>query len=810
MIDFEILKEFGTTDDRLREFFTAVAPTAAREAKMTKAEINANRRDVAQRDKFQKWVQGVLYEHICTSLSNHQKYSAVDMAWDSMPINTAVVPLMQYAQGRIGNDRIGDVMKDVPNADQYLRKDGEGKVVGVDLPKFYEVNVNLLRSVITRRRAAQVQKYDRLFPYYKYEPRDQTQVGKLRADVVSQRMEIMADQFDYRHHGSQEILNMLLYSQCVSFPRAYWEREMQLEREPGPIKTDEKGNIRKRSRIVREGIAWVAPHPSRVFYDNQYPITTLNSDIGCEYVGFWDVTRWGDIANNSDYFNRKKVSYTSGMCDLFTTYWSYFNQYFTTITPPTMNQAGAPENTNETFSTTAANDRKNRIGLFVGGSMEQVSTIFTHLWVKVRPQNWGWGRYPYPIWVHLKVAGDSTVVYAKIIPSSPASVSAYNQHDGRLMNISLAHELIPFQDQLTNLFSQLLETVKQDLFSVCILNTDVFPDTAEGKAALKQFEEIMQNKAKYCSMQMLEISFQKLAALGIKPDQAFTTVRTKPNTAIEAIFKAITEVLNMADRLQVMSQQEVGQQMTHEVSATESNNISKSTDTVYDFISTGIDEGRAAKKRICYESLVACGSDDVELTVSNRYPPSIVSQTGFTATDDQLNEPVGFSRLTGNKSDLVHDYCFTSRDGGDRPAGQQAATVLVQMLQSIGQLEPQIQQAVVGAMGKAKVFEILNTIFHSIDAGVDLNLEVKPGENDNLLISQEKQFTDMVHQLAKAVQNDTMQIGQMHQLLQALTSVIAQQNPQAAQMIQAEMQKNQPPQQPQQGPAGPQTPPPQM
>jgi hypothetical protein len=378
------------------------------------------------------------------------------------------------------------------------------------------------------------------------------------------------------------------------------------------------------------------------------------------------------------------------------------------------------------------------------------------------------------------------------------------------MNISLAHELIPFQDQLTNLFSQLLETVKQDLFSVCILNTDVFPDTAEGKAALKQFEEIMQNKAKYCSMQMLEISFQKLAALGIKPDQAFTTVRTKPNTAIEAIFKAITEVLNMADRLQVMSQQEVGQQMTHEVSATESNNISKSTDTVYDFISTGIDEGRAAKKRICYESLVACGSDDVELTVSNRYPPSIVSQAGFTATDDQLNEPVGFSRLTGNKSDLVHDYCFTSRDGGDRPAGQQAATVLVQMLQSIGQLEPQIQQAVVGAMGKAKVFEILNTIFHSIDAGVDLNLEVKPGENDNLLISQEKQFTDMVHQLAKAVQNDTMQIGQMHQLLQALTSVIAQQNPQAAQMIQAEMQKNQPPQQPQQGPAGPQTPPPQM
>lgn len=815
MVDFDILSELGTTDDRLRQFFCAVAPTAAREAKMTPGEINANKRDVAQRDKFQKWVQGVLYEHICTSLSNHQKYAAVDMAWDSMPINTAIVPLMQYAQGRVGNDKMGEIMGNVPNGDQYLRKDTDGKVTGIDMPKFFEVNVNLLRSVITRRRAAQVQKYDRLWPHYKYEPRDQTQVGKLRADMVTQRMEIMVDQFDYRHHQSQEILHMLLYSKAVSFPRAYWEREVQLEREPGPIKTDGGGKIRKRSRVVREGISWVTPHPSRVFYDNQYPITTLNSDIGCEYVGFWDVTRWGDIANNSDYFNRKKVSYSSGMCDLFTTYWAYFNQYFTTITPPTMGKPEGESLENSTYTTTAANDRKNRIGLFVGGSMEQVSTIFSHIWVKVRPQNWGWGRYPHPIWVHLKIAGDSTIVYAKIVPSSPASVSSYNENDSRLFNISLAHELMPFQDQLTNLFSQLLETVKQDLFNVCILNTDVFPDDERGKAALKEFEELMQNKAKYCSMQMLEVSFTKLAALGIKPEQAFISVRSKPNTAIEQIFKAITEVLNMADRLQVMSQQEVGQQMTHEASATESMNISKATDTVYDFISTGIDEGRAAKKRICYESLIACGSDDIELTVANRYPSSIVEKAGFKASDDQLDSVTGSSRLTGNKSDLVHDYCFTSRDGGDRPAGQQAATVLVQMLQAIGNLEQNIQQAVVGAMGKAKVFEIFNTIFHSIDAGVDMNLQVKPGESDDLLISQEKQFTDMVHRLAQAVQNDGQQIGQMHTLLQALTSVIGQINPQAAQMISAEMQKSAPPQQggntqpqqPQQQQAGP---PPQM
>ena len=789
--------EFGTCDDRLREFFMAVEPTTKQREKMTNEEYRARARDVAQRSKFEKWIQGILYEHIVTSLSNHSKYAAVDMAWDSFPINHAVVPLMQYAQGRIDVSKVEKWMSDVPNGEQFLKKDEAGKTVGVNMPKFFEVNINLLRSVITRRRAAQVQKYDKLWPYFKYEPRDQTQVGKLRADMVSQRMDIMCDQFGYRHFLSQSVLHMLLYGKSVAFPRSYWEREVQLQRVPGDVKTDEAGKIRKRAVVTREGISWVAPHPSRVFYDNQFPIASLNDDTGCEYVGFWDVTRWGDIANNADYFNRKKISYTSGMCDLFTTYWAYFDQYFTTITPPTMPAINA--------NVTAANDRANRVGMFIGGSMEQVSTIFTHLWVKVRPQNWGWGKYPHPIWVHLKVAGDATIVYAKIVPSSPAAVFSYNENDARLFNISMAHELMPFQDQLTNLFSQLLETVKKDLFSVCVLNTDVFPDNEQGKAAMAHFEEVMQSQATYTSMQMLEVSFNKLQALGIKPEQVFTVVRSAPSTAIEAIFKSITELLNMCDRLAVMSPHEQGQSASHEISATESHQMSQSTDTVFDFISTGLDEGRAAMKRICFDSLVACGSDGVELTVANRYPESVVKAAGFTVSGDMLTDSTGFTRLVGDKSCLIHDMCFTSRDGGDRPAGSQAATVLVQMLQAIGGLEQNIQQAVVGAMGKAKVFEIFNTIFHSIDAGVELNLQVKPGDDDNLLISQEKQVTDAIQRLAQAVQKDTADIGQIHQLLQALTEIIGQTNPQAAQMIASIMQKQQSDQpQPQQTTPGPQ------
>ena len=247
----------------------------------------------------------------------------------------------------------------------------------------------------------------------------------------------------------------------------------------------------------------------------------------------------------------------------------------------------------------------------------------------------------------------------------------------------------------------------------------------------------------------------------------------------------------MAERLIVMSTHEPGQAASHEISATESHEISQSTDTVYDFISVGIDEGRAAMKRICFDSLVACGSDDVELTVSSRYPASVVKQAGFTVVSDQMGDLAGYSRVTGSKNNLVHDLIFTSRDGGDRPAGQQAATVLIQMLQAIGGLEKDIQQAVIGAMGKEKVFEILNQIFKCADAGVDLKLELKPGDDNNLLISQNQQVMDGMQRLAQAVQKDSQDIDQIHHAMTAILDIMGKVNPQAAQMVAASMKSEQ-------------------
>src|ERR1051326_6586514 len=93
-------------------------------------------------------------------------------------------------------------------------------------------------------------------------------------------------------------------------------------------------NISIKDMITKEGVLFANPHPSRVFRDIAYPLSSINSDTGCEYIGFWDVQRWGEIKDNPEYFNRDSVTFTNSLWNLYTANAAYFSQYMTTITPP--------------------------------------------------------------------------------------------------------------------------------------------------------------------------------------------------------------------------------------------------------------------------------------------------------------------------------------------------------------------------------------------------------------------------------------------------------------------------------------------
>jgi hypothetical protein len=780
MIDYDILAEFGTTNERLRQFFTAKAPTEAQAAKLTPAETKARERDIKLRDKYEARVSSILNEAITFTLQNHHFWGAVDLAWDSTPIQQQILPLILYAQGRIDLTRATAALKELPEGDTYVKRNAKGEVVGIDLPKFTEVQINLIRSIVTRRTASLTNRYNNLWPHFKYESRGGSQVAKLRSEAVSQRMDIMADQYDYRHLQTQVIRDMYLYTNVVTFPRSAWEQEVQLVKDNlAPEFAGKKPRIK--SQVVKEGVAFVQPHPSRVFYDTAHALSSINTDNGCEWLGFWDVQRFGDIGSNTKYFNRDRITFSDATTEWMLAYGAYFDQYYDndTITPPKL-----PE------SPVATNDRKTRVGLYAS-EQEDAACFLTHLYMKEIPKRWGWGKYAHPVWIHLVVAGDATVVGAEIMPSAPASVASYNCKDDRLLNASLAHELMPFQDQLTNLFSQLLETIKADLFSVALLNTDLFQDSPESKKVLEEFQKTMSGRNWYASTQVLECSFAKLAQLGIAAtsENIFKIVRGTPHTEITRIFEAIVQTIGMAERMANLSSQEQGQPAPREITAHEVRSIAGTTEAIHNFGADAVDEWRAATKRICYESTIALGSDDVELTVLNRYPRKIIERAGFAMVDedgdgdlDTIDQRVPLEpryRITGKKSCLVHDYIFTSRDGAERGSNPEAAKVLVELIGRQAQLSPEVQRALMQAMGKEKIFELWNEVFRLADASVDLKLELQPGDDNNLLPEEGQSMQILIQRLAQAVSKNTQDVNAIKQVLmqmQQQQSVIGKQS----------------------------------
>lgn len=769
MIDYAILNDHGTTQQALREFFTAPLPLSPKQREGMSperiAEYEAQLNDRSElRQKFQSEIQSKIGEAMRFGLEQYAFYSAVDYAWDSRPLQKHVIPLLAYAEGRITFESCRKQLNELPTGKKFLKVDKDNKPT-IDLPTFFEMNINLVRSVINRRKATQCNRYNNLWPFFKYEARSTGMVGRLRGDATSQRMDIMADQFDYRNHHEQTIRSMMLYPFSVSFVRSKWEREVQYVRDDRAMELDDPKAEKTpcKAHVVREGVYFNRPHPSRVYADNAYPMSSINTDTGCEFIGYWDVTRSGEIRNNHNFFNRDQIASGQSRA-LFTTYADYFNQYYDKISVPT-----------EKLDPVSDNDRVANVGLH-SASDDEMAVFITHHFQKIVPKDWGIGTYPYPVWLHLQVAGDDTVVFADILPSRPAAYFGWNNHDVRLLSPSMAHELMQFQDQLTNLFTKLLKLIQQDMFKMMILNRDIFPDGEKGERAFKELKSMMECESWYAKPTLIEASFRKLRDMGIDitPDNIFKVVGMPPNDKITEVLNAIMQIVAMADRLHSMTSQEQGQPSPSGISATETSFLAGAKENIDEDFSNSIDQGRAAMKVICYEAWQACGVDDVKLPVTGRYPKRIVELAKLQVVMDDEEAPGSGSEPTygavaGKKSALVHDYIFTSRDGTDRVNNVAAANAIVSALQAVNNAPEPVVKAVLAKMGASKYFSLLNTIFR-LSTGEDLGLEVAPGEDDSFSMGPdaEAKVEELTQVLQRVVSTVQQQGETIKQIMQAI------------------------------------------
>jgi hypothetical protein len=773
LIDWRVLKQFGSTNERLKEVFTAVPYDAMLD--IPKEQREARDKDCASRKAMEDEIRERLNANILFGLRSYTHYSAADLAWD-FTLNPQKIPLLLYAQGKIKIEACTQQLKALPNSDKYLKKDTQGVVTGIDLPRFIEVECNLVRSYVTRRLAAQSNKYSNLWPYYKYEPRSTGSIGKLRGDLMSQRADIMADDFGYRHHDRQVYRDAFLYGHSVDFVRASWEVDKQIQAKPQPegAELPEDAELEVEDVIVREGISWLNPHPTRVFWDNSSPLASINSDSGCEYLGFWNVVKARDVKRNPAYWNRDQITFGAPLWTIFQNYQAYFNQYFDVITPPVTPQVASVVN-----DPAAQNDRQNNVGLYAG-QQDDTGIFLAEYFRKLVPLDCGIGEYPYPVWVRFTVASDNTVVFAEFLPSTPAAYLGINENDSRLVNVGLSHEVMSYQDQMSNLINLLLSAIQADSFMVIGINTDVIKDQAQ-RDFIKQR---LQGRNWASDPLVIEYSKGDQADVGVdNKESVITLMESKQVQNITSIIQAMSELIQIVEKLMAMSPAEQGQPAPREISATEVNEISATTSSVYNFFSDGIDDFHAAKKKIIYESTMACTkAKEVRLPVVNRYSADTIKKAGFkpiAEEDEDFSDKDAAKRtVLGSVQLLRHDYIFTTRDGAERPTNTQAANTLVQMLGQILAFP-----AVAQGLGKEKLYSIVNEIFRLSGTGVDLNLEMQEGEDNSLGVDQVQQLAQQVDQLGKMMNEFGQEVKSNAQGLQEQEQVNQEQQQALAQTV---------------------------
>jgi hypothetical protein len=740
----KILDEKGCSQRRLREIFTApVAPETPAQVSMD--HVEPPKRDTSPsgiRTRFQSRIRSRLLDGIGNNCRVNRPMQAVDLAWDSPPIQKETIPLMLWAQGKITIKQAYDQLcptaapGTTPPPNQFFRKVGED-ILELNKVRICEVTVDLMKSYITRRHAAMDSLWSQLWPLFKYDPRGLDDLSLFRADVLTQRVDIMADAYNYRHFRSQCNRQMLLYGWSCAFPRSAWDRTdgWRIKK----TNTGEEGDEIE-SYIKREGLDFVNPHPARIYYDASAPLPNINTDTGPKWIGYWDIVRYGTLLEQgADYFNVNHIFVSDGWIDLATQFSTFFQTYFNP-TVMTFPECGGSD-------PSLWNDVKVKVGRYTSESVDQ-GILLTQHFEKINPLEEGIGEYNADVWLRLVVAGDCTIVGAEFMPSLPACYGGINIADGRFANQSMGMALLGYQDQATNIVTHMLQQLRASMIQLVLLDTDSLPPDIVG-----EITKNAKNKDWWLELKVLPYSATKLKDVGFQdPRQAFVIVQNQITNVIDGALKALAQLLNLADRLLVLSPNEQGQPNPREVSAREVNEVSTSVQSIYSFINSGPREQVASMKRMIFESLITCASQNIRVPVEKRYTADVIKRAGFTIPDD-VKEMIAVRNaknvspgkpgqeqgppqddllpsqtpVMGNLRDLNYDYYFDSRDGSERQVNAQGAQVIMSLAQFLFKL-PGVPEK----MGMKSMLDMANLIIRMSGAPWNFQFDLPVGQSDEM------------------------------------------------------------------------------
>jgi hypothetical protein len=714
--------------------------------------------------KFKDWqnrMSGRISDGYDRSIKDWKIYWAMDLAYD-IPFRQVTETLVfDLFSGKLDKKGVENAVKEM-KLTHLMREvapiDGNDstKTKVLDLPVFFNVFVPLVKAYLTHR-WGKLYNDRNVIPFFKYEPARMTIKEKVKGEIWTDVIQVVSNNMGTPSRMRQAYLQTLHYGECLQFPVESWYKEKFID-------ADGEEAVR------RQGIRYHFPHPTRAFWDPAFPASSFNTDTGCKFAAYWQVTRLSELKGMSTLWNRDKIAV--GVNDR----WFTSNDtYFKTVYPCRITYPSS------TYKSGAGQMDRERTQEDYTSDSQDSSVVLTNYFEKIVPSEIGLGTYEFPVWFRIMVANSRDIVYAEPICYSPVVYRGYDADENRVHNSSLTLDLLPFQDHLGNLLTHYILSVKQNLEQV------IFYD--QEQLSPKQMEVIKNiGQSRYSSRQWVPMNTRENRFAKLDNNKAITEAPVRNHNTFE-VMTAIRTMIEIMERSLGFSPQEVGQSATHEQSREEIKTISTNTGGRIQFTGSFIDDGDYATQRQQYEGYLAYGDDEVfaQVTLSDgdSDKKKAIESLGLKIEDEPGNgEPKAGVR--GKKESVMLDTFINYRNSGNRTNDAAIVTAMSQFVQAII-ANPNVMMSV----GAKQVIEIWNMMAR-MSGLFPRDFEIRYIEPSSTPEGQQAQALAIIPQLVQAMGQMKQQMDQvgpaMQQMGQQLGQAIQQVGPAVLQEVAAGIQ----------------------
>lgn len=686
------------------------------------------------------------------NLRDYRTYAAIDLAYDAAFNQTTATFVHHLMSKNWSADKIHEALDGygLSERDLFMRVptgDGGEKLM-LNPPIFFRIFIPIVKAYVTIRLAKLFNERNKS-PLFTYDPLKETPRNRLVCEIITDVIQKMSTDYGYAAVLRQAIQQMLKYGTCIAFPREEWNCQEQI--------------LDGAKKVVKEGLRYVLPHPTRMFSDLMYPLTSLNTDTGCEFAGYWHILKYSDILDNPDYWNRKKIFYGTNWFES-----PLAGNYFNEVYPCAM-KFPAYEATGSSLS------REDRAAYYATGDTDK-AVFVTEIFVKLRPRQWGLGSYRFPIWARFVLAGDDTVIWAEPCAYNPMWFMGYDYDEQAARTPSLGLETIPWQDTLGNILSQMLLTAKQSLANVVFYDSNIVDATEIRK--LENSGEQM-----YRGLNFMAYDSMLHARAGLNVKEAFNPIQLRVGNITEML-QMLPSVLSIMERVLQITAQELGSAASHQQSKAEIVQTGGASTNRVVFTGSFIDDAVDAWKRQLYDGSMAYQDPDVAAQVSTNIENAvqILEDIGFTV------HHVGQDKMDvrGDKKRLSMDSFAASNKGPEGEKNVELAQIIFQVVGTIAQ-----QQDLHQKVGAQNLLKLVERAAHLAGAPNDFRLEFDPkadqqgqvepqiiqaiqqAQQATLQAVQEKVAQPAAQQAAKTEQQ-MAQMGQMLEQLKGIYQIAAQ------------------------------------